>query len=432
MFREEAIAAQREPQLGSVTINSTNMILLLVFGVAAIIASILIIMFFGTYTNRTTLTGFVLPENGILKVMTSTNGIVSEVLVKEYETVSKGQPLVKIRYDRYQNDRPEINQTIIEKIESRKNSILSNINQQRLLHTRSRLASIEKVEQLENEIFMLQNEINLQKQLMSYAKKNESRLYELAAEGFVSPAAVQEKSEAAMIQISRFQALKRSLSVLSRELGAVKLELSLSPMREASQISELELALKTIEQELIEAQSRKEWVLVAPQSGKISNINTQAGQTAGLEKVLMTIIPINAKLEAQIFATSKEIGFIKINQSVSIRYQSFPYQKFGHQKGKIIEVSKNPLFQNDLLYPLSNNSKHESIIQSSSSELNRSTEPIYRIRIKLEKQDILAHGEKYAIQPGMQLESDVMLESRSIVEWILEPLLSIRGKISAE
>jgi membrane fusion protein len=56
-------------------------------------------------------------------------------------------------------------------------------------------------------------------------------------------------------------------------------------------------------------------------------------------------------------------------------------------------------------------------------------EPLYRITVALERQDVSAYGQAQALAPGMQLEADVMLERRRLIEWLFEPLLGLAGRI---
>ena len=57
------------------------------------------------------------------------------------------------------------------------------------------------------------------------------------------------------------------------------------------------------------------------------------------------------------------------------------------------------------------------------------SEPMYRIRVRLGRQDILAYGQAQALKSGMGLDASILLERRRLYEWILEPLYSITGRI---
>ena len=56
-------------------------------------------------------------------------------------------------------------------------------------------------------------------------------------------------------------------------------------------------------------------------------------------------------------------------------------------------------------------------------------EPSYRIVVRLGRQDVDAFGQVVPLQPDMTVQADIVLEERSILEWLLEPLYSARGRM---
>jgi membrane fusion protein len=165
-------------------------------------------------------------------------------------------------------------------------------------------------------------------------------------------------------------------------------------------------------------------VVTSPQAGVISGLSLKASQLVSIDKSLMMLLPENKKdqsksgeLEAHLFAQSKDAGFLSAGQTVMIRYGAYPYQKFGQYSARIVEVSRTPFLPNELPFPMA------------SKAITASTdEPVYRIRAILESQSASAYGVKQALQSGMQLEADVMLDTRTVAQWILEPLYSLRGR----
>ena len=55
---------------------------------------------------------------------------------------------------------------------------------------------------------------------------------------------------------------------------------------------------------------------------------------------------------------------------------------------------------------------------------------MYRIRAVLEQQAIIAYGEEFPLRSGMHFLADIHLDSRSLLDWILDPIYSLRGKIT--
>ena len=119
------------------------------------------------------------------------------------------------------------------------------------------------------------------------------------------------------------------------------------------------------------------------------------------------------------FAPSSAVGFVRANQQVQLRYQAFPYQKFGHHAGQVLQVSRTPLQAAELAgLPLPEAMKGAA-----------SAEPLYRITVDLDQQAVQAYGQAQPLAAGMQLEADVLLDRRRLIEWVFEPLLSVTGRI---
>ena len=90
-----------------------------------------------------------------------------------------------------------------------------------------------------------------------------------------------------------------------------------------------------------------------------------------------------------------------------LRYQAFPYQKFGHHAGRVVRVSRSAIVPAD----------------------GQAQEPYYRVLVELDRQTVTAYGKSEPLRPGMALEADILGERRKLYEWVLEPLYSLNGKI---
>src|SRR5690606_12003167 len=105
--------------------------------------------------------------------------------------------------------------------------------------------------------------------------------------------------------------------------------------------------------------------------------------------------------------------------AVQLRYQAFPYQKFGHHGGQVLAGSRTPLQASELAgLPLPQSFKEAP-----------SAERLYRITVALDAQTVRAYGQARPLAAGMQLEADVLLDRRRLIEWIFEPLLSVSGRV---
>ncbi len=56
-------------------------------------------------------------------------------------------------------------------------------------------------------------------------------------------------------------------------------------------------------------------------------------------------------------------------------------------------------------------------------------ERVYRVTVAIDHQTIEAYGKAVPLQAGMTLTADIILEKRSLIQWLLDPLLSLRGRV---
>ena len=50
--------------------------------------------------------------------------------------------------------------------------------------------------------------------------------------------------------------------------------------------------------------------------------------------------------------------------------------------------------------------------------------------MKIDSQTILTYGQAQPLAPGTQLDADIELDQRRLVEWVFEPLLSLKGRVA--
>lgn len=149
----------------------------------------------------------------------------------------------------------------------------------------------------------------------------------------------------------------------------------------------------------------------APQAGVVSGVTTQPGQTVAAGQVLANLSPAGSPLVAELYASSRAAGFARPGMPVQIRYQAYPFQKFGQFQGTVSEVSRSPLAD-----------------ASMAEGARRPGEALYRIRVALARQDISLAGEARPLMAGMALDASLLLETRKLYEWVLEPLYGIGAK----
>jgi len=251
----------------------------------------------------------------------------------------------------------------------------------------------------------------LQRRRVASAELTLARYRTLVDSHFVSPAQMQQKEDELLEQQARLQNLERTRLGLERDVGQLRQHLAAMSLEAENGRSALGREITTLDQELTERRSRRTIVITAPTEGTVSAVLADRGQIATPQMPLLTLLPAGAVLQALLLVPSRSIGFVAPDQRVALRYQAFPYQRFGHQGGRIVEVSKTLISPGETALPVA--------LQES----------VYRVTVALDIQVVRTYGRDTALQPGMLLEAEVMLDRRRIVEWLLDPLLSVARRV---
>ncbi|MDC4308400.1 HlyD family secretion protein, partial [Acinetobacter baumannii] len=270
---------------------------------------------------------------------------------------------------------------------------------------------------LNGTLVKVKNLIANQQERVNLAKRNQQRYLNILHESAISQEEFEAKKINYLDQMAQYESLQREKGSLEKQITEQQISLSGLKNKQNNEIEQLERLLSSNTQELIEMQSKQHIAIQANSSGIIGAINTEVGQFVDLSKPLLTILPENTLLIAQLYVPSRAIGFVKKGDQVLLRYQAYPYQKFGHARAQILSVAKTAIASQDL--------KTIGVI----SPQQISNEPVYLVRAELDKQIVKAYGKDMPLQVGMILEGDIMHEKRKLYEWVLEPLFSITGKL---
>ena len=260
---------------------------------------------------------------------------------------------------------------------------------------------------MEQEALQLKAQLATQQKRLESARRTLARHQALVAQKFVSEAAVQEKQEDVLEQQARLQALQRSSVSLQRDLGALKLEIGSSALKAETQRESIEREVSLLDQQLTEHEARRALVIAAPADGVVTTLLAEPGQNVTTSTPLLSILPAGAQLQAQLLVPSRSIGFIEPGQTVALRYQAFPYQRFGFYRGQVREISKTIISPGDATLPVA--------LQEAS----------YRVTVALDSQNVTAYQKQVPLQAGMLIDADVLLDHRRLIEWIFDPLYSL-------
>jgi membrane fusion protein len=417
LFRPEVMVEHQNQWLGTVLLEPR--ITHWMFATLAILATaaVLGLLFFTSYTRKARINGWLVPQQGVVRVFAPQMGVVTQVHAKEGMEVKKGMPLLSVSTEMQSLTAGATRQEIVDRLTKRRNSMSAEKLTQDRLFAQQTGDLMQRLAVLEDEQKYLAQEMNLQRSRLQLSERVSERTRAMRARDIVPQPRLEEAERERIQEAAKLQSLERTQATLQREHLQMKASLREIPLRRLTQLAEIERNVALLEQELAEAEERREIVILAPEDGTVTGMQIEKGGNAQPSVPLMNLVPTGATLQAQLFSPSRAIGFLREGQRVLLRYEAFPYQKFGFHEGVVTSVSRSAMSPAEMTQQL-----------SGLTALYGSNEPVYRVTVTLKQQSVVAYGKPMPLQPGMQLEADVLLESRRLVEWMLEPLFSISGK----
>lgn len=418
LFRREALDARQTNGLGDTVLVRPISFTVLTCLATALAVSVAAFFFFASYTKRSTISGQLVPVGGLVKVYVPQAGIVFETFVHEGQRVKRGEPLLTISSERYGSDAEPVQAGISRQLEHRRDSLRGELEKVLLLQLDERDSLSNKVASLQRELAILARQADSQQRLVALSSDATQRYQGLMDKGYISVDQLQQRQAELLGQRQALQGLERERAALQQQLTERRNELVGLGARQANQQADIQRQLSALEQNLAESEAKRTLLVTAPETGIATAVLADIGQTVDSSRPLLSIVPADAPLQAELYAPSKSIGFIKPGDPVLIRYQAYPYQKFGQYQGRVRSISRTSV-------PFAELASMAGAVPG----LAKDGEQLYRLQISLDKQMVTAYGQPRPLQSGMLLDADVLQDTRRLYEWVLEPLYSLTGKL---
>lgn len=383
--------------------------------------------------------GKVVPQGHTKAIQPLEIGVVRTIHVKDGDRVTAGQPLIDLDPTDASADRDRLEQEHIARTldEARLNSLLNGgpqaaplqapVNTAPILlratrqmleaqwgEVTAKLAALDgALEQRSAELRMSEADVERLKAILPLLRDRSDRLSGLAGQGYTS-----------VIQAS--QAQQQLIEAEKNLLGAIDKvhqgEAAVRSARQQRQQAERETesgwrkdradAIEkraAAEQEILKATKRRELAsLASPIDGTVTNL--AAFTVGGVVKpgdTILNVVPLSATPEIEAMALNKDIGFIAAGQKVTVKFDAFPFTRYGTIQGEVIDVSRDANKDDKLGL-------------------------IYPVQIRLDAANVAADGKRVEISPGMAVNAEIITGDRRVIEYVLSPLLRYRHEAGRE
>ena len=411
LFRQQALDQQRDRLYGEVVIIQPLSFYLITFAVVVVVLVISLLLIYGTYARREAVQGYLVPDKGLVKIYAPLRGVLTKRHIQEGDLVNKGDTLFTVSTQHAAESGGDRDALLLSEIQQQITSTDKKIEQERQLSlaevkrlTASATGLVKEQQQLKQTIATQQQQLNISAEGVKNFKA-------LLSQGTLSNAEYQQRLEGHLGKKVNLQNAQRQLTTLNNRHLELTQQIAELPLRWQSRLADLNKQLSDLNQRIVEISGRRVYSIRAPITGRITTLQIAEGQTVDIQAPIVAILPQGANLYAELYLPTRAAGFIAKGQTVWLRYGAFPYQHYGLYEGRISEVAQTILSPKEMPIPLT--------LQ----------EPVYRIKVRLNAQTVKAYGREFPLQAGMLLEASIILEERSLGQWLLEPIYGLKGHL---
>lgn len=267
--------------------------------------------------------------------------------------------------------------------------------------------------------------IKLEKLLPIFSDEEKS-LAALSAQGLVPKFQYSEKQRERIETEQNLASQRRTVTSLQSRIAESRGRIAhiTSDYRQQLLTERVEMqgALERAQQELSKQEHRGELSeLRAPQSGIIQDLATYTvGAVVSAGTVLMSLVPVDETLVAEVFIRNDDVGFVHEGQTVKVKLATFPFQKYGMMDGVVKRISADAAGADQ-------DGTRQGVAEDSQALLSP-----YKAIVHLKKQRLSNQEFDWPLSPGMQVVAEIHEGERTVIEYLLSPVQKVLREAATE
>lgn len=338
------------------------------------------------------------------------NGLVSKVLVNVHERVKVGTPLFQVERDMSLTSDGRTQREFVRSEREDRISTIENQVDKRRDEAQTRIEGLQSVlDNRSDELRLIADEIKEAGRQIDEGKKTLDRLQSVS-DYVVAERIEQARSELAQRRINLSQRLARQREI-SSEIALARINLKEARATLATTEIQGRRDIKNVSADY--EKNQPSIVVSSPVDGVVSFSQVLYGRNLSDQEVAMAVSSDGHRhLQAALRIPSRQRGFIKEGQIVRLKFDAFPYARFGTYAVRIDAISHDTMTMAE---------RPEDSPNSASATAGGS----YVAYASVPEDAFVSRGGRHEILPGMRATASVVVERRTIAEWVLAPLFEI-------
>ncbi|MGY2050801.1 HlyD family secretion protein [Methylobacterium sp. JK268] len=385
----------------------------------AIIAALLAALIFGRLARSEAVRGYVSAASGLTRLDAQAAGIVDEIAVRQGDRVTRGQRLMRIQLREQTTGGVSTVAATLRSLEQRRATLrgerarlaayLESTRGDRQETERNVAAVIRALDEQER---TLRDGLGQQEEMVS-------RVEAYLKQGYATREALNAQRRLALDYARQIADLRARRAEL-RQSTAERLRAQRSGDTEkAAQLAAAENELSAVEAQITASGAQSRIDVVAPTDGDVAGLFVEPGASVSADQVVAILGDTRAEPVVVLEVPARAIGLAKVGQRVVLKYDAFPFKTFGIAHGTVTVIAATPL-RNPMLAPAADAAPEPGAAARQS---------VYRVEVKPDSRTVRAYGVDEPIRIGSTLSADIVVERRRLIDWMLDPIRAIRGRL---
>lgn len=412
LFRMEAVEHQRSYWKGKAILFKGFSPMVISFCCIAFLTAAVCILYFFKFTQRIDVTGEVITLPHPLNISSPQPGFISRQFVKVGDPIKKGEVLFELDVSRNTNNGnvAETNISLIKQKIANAEDIISKLkaNKQDTIETTQR-----QIKRYENSLQETDTLLSTAQRGLSSMEKALQNYKNYLKRGLINKDQYNNQHSLFVQQQNAFQSLSSQKMQLELQLTQLRSDLTIKSAEADNQISYQYSQLNDYHTQLVENSANEKILIKSSIDGRVESVAVTSGQMVEAGSSLAQVKQTkDVEYYLLLWLPDNTLPYVKIGDTVNIRYDAFPSDKFGQFSGKILSISSMPATRRELS-------------DYSYTMANNTVPTLYKTIIDIREKEIVYNNKKLLLSNGLKAKSIVFMEERPLYQWLFSPVYKI-------
>jgi len=405
LFRQVALDAAAGTQIGEALTTHWRGVAWFTVAAFALLAALLAFVAIVEYSPVHRIAAFVDARSGLVRLKAPLDGRVARLAVKDGAMVKKGDLLAVIASERLREEGGGERAAVRQSVDAEKASIGREIDAARQEAAMNRLMLDKRLHGLRQERETLRADLRSGERLLASLTAQSDHVASAAAEGYLPRQQAAQKRDEVSAQESRLASARGALARVEREIETSEAERQLVDARLAGVIESRQRASGELNRLTLQSEIGAEQAIRAPQDGRVSFASLADGQSVAVGQPLFTLAPANDSIVVKLLVAPAAVASVRPGVDIKLIFRAYPQERFGLFAARIDSVNEIPSLPGEV------------------AQAPGASEPMFVAIATLPGELRSPSGETLPLKPGMLADALVPIERRTVLEWLLEPIL---------